>query len=156
MNTYREYLKKGLSVFPVAGPRYAKEPTYKAQKKPLVDWGIYQDRHPTEAEILLWESKWPGAWIGCATGPISGIIVIDIDGELGLKTLREKNLPLPATWVAKTPRGFHYFFKWDDALAGYVTTASAILPGIDVRGKGGFVILPSENEDRQWKLYQQS
>jgi putative DNA primase/helicase len=40
----------------------------------------------------------------------------------------------------KTPRGYHFWFKYPDALVR--NSASKIAPHIDVRGDGGYVLLP--------------
>lgn len=140
--TYRNYLQLGFPVFPV-GP----------DKSPLVRWKEYQSRFPTEQEISEWEKKFPNAWLGCVTGPFSKLFVIDMDGTEGLKSLATLNYPLPPTRISKTPRGFHYFFRWDVRMEKYITTIADIQPGIDIRGKGGFVIVPSKKKtDREWKM----
>ena len=140
--TYRDYLQLGFPVFPVGH-----------DKKPLVRWKDFQSRFPTEKEISDWEKKFPNAGIGCVTGPFSKLFVIDVDGNKGMKTQATLNYPLPPTRISKTPRGYHYFFKWDERMEKYITTISDIQPGIDIRGKGGYVIVPSRNIlDREWKL----
>ena len=151
MSTYQEYAKWGWPCFPIAGPAYAKDKEdYSTWKAPLVNWSEFQTRLPTAAEIEGWEKRWPLAWIGCTTGPFSNLFVIDIDGEEGVKSLASLAIPLPITKIAKTQRGHHYFFKWNPKLEGYVTTKSKVRPGIDVRGRGGLVVLPSPQSKRSW------
>jgi len=152
MSTYQEYAKWGWPTFPVAGPVYASnKDDYKTWKAPLVDtWKPYQDRLPTAEEIASWEKRWPLAWIGGTTGPFSNIFVIDIDGEKGINSLKELAIPMPITKVAKTQRGHHYFFRWSKRMENIVTSKNGILPGIDIKGKGGFVILPSFHSKRSW------
>lgn len=140
--TYQDYLQLGFPVFPV-GP----------DKKPLVRWKDFQTRFPTDKEIADWEKKFPDAGIGCVTGPFSKLFVIDVDGSKGMETQATLNYPLPVTRISKTPRGYHYFFKWNAKMEKYITTISDIQPGIDIRGKGGYVIVPSKKvADREWKL----
>ncbi len=140
--TYQDYLRLGFPVFPV-GP----------DKKPLVRWKEFQARFPTEQEVADWEKKFPDAGIGCPTGPFSKLFVIDVDGDKGLQTQIKLNYPLPLTRISKTPRGYHYFFKWDVRMEKYITTISDIQPGIDIRGKGGYVVVPSRKmPDREWKV----
>lgn len=140
--TYHDYLRLGFPVFPVG-----------LDKKPLVRWKEFQSRFPTSQEISDWEKKFPNAGIGCPTGPFSKLFVIDVDGEKGLQTQAKLNYPLPITRISKTPRGFHYFFKWDVRMEKYITTISDIQPGIDIRGKGGYVVIPSKKmPDREWKV----
>src|SRR5262245_13725131 len=59
------------------------------------------------AVIRNWWAKWLDANIGIATGQISGLTVIDIDGESGLSRLNSLATlfaPLPATLTSKTAR----------------------------------------------------
>lgn len=143
--TYQDYLQLGFPVFPV-GP----------DKKPLVRWKDFQARFPTEQEVAEWEKKFPNAGIGCPTGPFSKLFVIDVDGDKGLQSQAKLNYPLPITRISKTPRGYHYFFKWNPRLDKYITTISDIQPGIDIRGKGGYVVVPSKRmPDREWKLQEE-
>lgn len=80
-------------------------------------------------------------------GPVSGIIVLDVDGQRGYELLKDRKLP--KTWSVRTPSGgIHYYFKWVPALNERVTTKTDIIPGekgdltgaLDVRGEGGFVV----------------
>lgn len=140
--TYQDYIQLGFPVFPVG-----------LDKKPMVRWKEFQTRFPTDFEIAEWEKKFPNAGIGCVTGPFSKILVIDVDGSKGMNTQTLLNFPLPITRISKTPRGYHYFFKWHSRMEKYITTISDIQPGIDIRGKGGYVVVPSEAmPDREWKL----
>lgn len=115
------YLKLGFSVFPTRG------------KKPLVAWEKYQHEMPTEDQIKQWWDSLPDADIGAVTGAISGIVVVDIDGG---------EVPqLPPTAVSQTSPGhFQYFFKH----SGFPVKNSAkeIAPNTDIRGDGGFVVVP--------------
>ena len=64
-------------------------------------------------------------------------MVLDIDGEEGLASVRGRFLP--ATSVAKTGKGLHYYF----AHPGFkLPNAVGILPGVDVRADGGYVVAP--------------
>lgn len=68
---------------------------------------------------------------------------MDVDGEKGraaLEALEEQFGPLPETWesLSGSGDGFHMIFKG----AGIRNTASAIAPGIDIRGEGGQICAP--------------
>jgi hypothetical protein len=84
--------------------------------------------------------------IGMATGGSSGLFVVDVDAEDGRKSLaelEEKHGKLPATVSVITGRdgcGEHLYFK----LNGHAVRNSAGLigRGLDVRGDGGYVLLP--------------
>ena len=52
------------------------------EKKPLFPWKTYQDRQPTRDELQSWSERLrPPAW-AVVTGLISGVIVLDFEGEL--------------------------------------------------------------------------
>ena len=67
------YLELGWSVIPVN--LFYKDSTTKAQKKPMVNWSMYQNRLPTEEEVTDWWTKWPNAGIGIVTGEISNLVI---------------------------------------------------------------------------------
>lgn len=105
-------------------------------KKPLVKWADYSIRRHTFDERQEWDHKFGKYDWGIATGPLSKILVLDDDG--GLDT---QKFPMPRTWTAKTPRGGnHYYFSWIPELNDKVTTKTEVLPKVDVRGSGGFVV----------------
>ena len=132
----------GLSVFPLQ-PR---------SKKPAEEWKKYQTEHATPAQCAAWETayRYNPYNIGIATGKISGCFVLDIDGEQGERTLAEltaKHGDLPNTPTVKTGKGRHYYFRIPE---GYIIRNLAgrsahgkILPGIDLRGDGGYVVAPN-------------
>ena len=101
------------------------------------------------ASVRAAEHIWrPGGQrgIGLACGPRSGCFVVDVDPRHGGKdTLNELLLrhgPMTGTWMSETGSGgWHLFFRWPDD-AQIRNSAGKIGPGIDVRGDGGFVVLP--------------
>ncbi len=115
------YLKNGCSVFPTRG------------KKPLIAWEKYQRVRPNEQQVIDWWTKWPDADIAGATGAVSGLVVIDVDGG--------EVPPLPPTAVSETSPGhYQYFLKHP----GFPVPNSAklVASNVDIRGDGGFVVLP--------------
>lgn len=91
-----------------------------------------------------WWTKRPTANIGVRTGVSSGIVVLDIDvknGQRGLESLAELERvhgPL-RTRRARTPSGgLHLFFRVSHQK---VNCAVGVLPGADVRGEGGYVLV---------------
>lgn len=123
------YLDKGKSIIPV-GP----------DKKPLLPWQEFQVRRPSKDEVLSWFSQWPKANIALPTGKINNVTVIDCDSD----EANEKFLNLcpvaRETLIAKTPRGFHYYFDHEDGVRNDAGTRLG--EGIDVRGDGGYVLIP--------------
>ena len=84
--------------------------------------------------------------IGIATGAVSNIFVLDVDvkksagGDKSLAALEEKHGKLPETLTAKTwSGGLHYYFKYP---SGGVNCKAGFLPGLDIRGDGGYVVCP--------------
>ena len=128
----KECRQLGLSVFPVG-----------RDKKPLIEWKHLQEELPHPDEIDTWWDRWPDANIGVATGKVSGLVVLDADGPSGLASL--KSLQTPATtWLSQTGRvegGWQQFFRHPggDVRIG---NKAGLKPGLDVRGDGGYVIVP--------------
>jgi putative DNA primase/helicase len=139
------YAGCGLHVFPLHSIRdgrcsCGKDCGKDAGKHPRVKGG-FKVATTDHALIGAWWTKWPEANIGIATGAISGIIVIDIDGPKGLETLRRLEAEigaLPLGPTVKTHRGFHRYLK---SVRGEFTKCSAA-DGLDVRGDGGYVVAP--------------
>lgn len=101
------------------------------------------------ATVGAWWDRWPDANIGLATG--SGIVVIDADapahskdgnGPDGIRNLidwQNTNGAFPGTRIARTPSGgLHYYFN----ITTDAKNRNGILQGVDVRGNGGYVVLP--------------
>ena len=92
--------------------------------------------------IETWESQWPDANIGIVTGSSSGLLVVDVDGEAGARSmqqLEEKFGPMPPTVTVRTGRGHHYYFAAPQCSVG---SKAAVFRGIDIRANGGMVVAP--------------
>jgi putative DNA primase/helicase len=85
-----------------------------------------------------WQAN-PGANIGVVTGEPSGIIVLDIDGPLGAESLNGYAIPETLTVSTGRAGGTHYWFKCPGTS---IKNAVGLLPGIDVRANGGYVLAP--------------
>jgi hypothetical protein len=148
-----EYAGRGFSVIPI-DPRI--DPVKKkALKKPFIKWEPYQKRRATPEEIRSWWAKWPGAMVGIVTGEISGIFVIDCDTPEGYEAI-QKLLPEALLFpIARTPRGgWHLWFIYP-AGSG-ITVKAGIMPGVDFRGEGGYIVAPpSVNNDGKGYTWQE-
>src|SRR5208282_5034462 len=85
----------------------------------------------------------PQANFAVATGPGSGVFVVDIDGEEGVESYRRLTAErgkLPETPLVKTPRGYHLWFECPNS--AICNSTSRIAPKIDVRGDGGCALVP--------------
>jgi hypothetical protein len=129
------YARRDIPVFPC-------EPGGKA---PLTYNGFW-DATTDARRIGIWWSRWPGANVGVPTGERSGLLVLDIDpkdgGSASLAELERSSGPLPETAKARTGGGgMHVFFAYP---VGEEVRSSAgrLGPGLDVRGEGGYVVVP--------------
>jgi hypothetical protein len=144
-----EYGRRGFAVFPGhslarSGSCTCGRPNCASPgKHPRIkEWQLKASTDPLV--ISEWWRRWPDANVCIATGAISGVIVIDVDprhgGNESLAALERDCGPLPATVTSKTGGGgSHLFFQHP----GHdVPNRTNVLPGIDVRGDGGFVVAP--------------
>lgn len=147
------YVQLGVKVFPVhsvidQGGRLActcgADPCKRAGKHPVAQCAP-RGFHDATADHTILEQWWtqvPTANIGIATG--NGLVVVDIDprkgGDSSLSQLQaelggELDTPLR---VLTGGGGKHLYFRAD----GVVRNDVDLLPGIDLRGDGGYVIAP--------------
>jgi len=124
----RKYLSHGMSVIPVQ-PR---------GKKPAISWKEYQQRLPTDEELVRWFGNGAKNNIGIVTGSVSGLTVVDLDSEQAFAFAKEKKLAPGPT--VKTGRGFHVYCKAKDGVRNFQQRDD--LPDIDLRADGGYVVAP--------------
>lgn len=126
----------GLNVIPM-DISAKRTPVVKEPKR--LKWGAFNSYRVTDKCIDAWAKMFPNTGWGVVTGPISGIFVLDVDGDEGRKALDYYNIPI--TWATRTQRGgTHYYFRWDDTLKDLPTSKYNLLPKVDIRGKGGYVV----------------
>lgn len=105
-------------------------------KHPIGRWTEFQGRLPTKREVQVWFSNLD-CNIGIVTGRISGVVVVDADGEEGLESIRR--LKLSPTLTARTGGGgYHLFYS----ITHPVSSRVRVTAGVDIRGDGGYVVLP--------------
>ena len=93
----------------------------------------------TDADTIRgWWTECPNANIGIATGSKSGLAVVDLDGSEGIAS--GNRLGLSSTICALTGNGKQLFFS--DADGKLKNSVKKLAPGLDTRGKGGYVIAP--------------
>ncbi len=112
-------------------------------KTPLIpEWG-QQATCDTE-KLRSWEKEYRGCNWGGTCGPDSAVWVLDVDGEAGRASLDEllaQYGELPDTLTSRTGKGVHHYFRWSQN-ASIRNTVSKMAVGIDVRGSGGYVVVP--------------
>jgi len=128
------YLKRGWSIVAVA-PR---------AKRPIVRWEPFQHEPPSEDQLEQWFKRWPDANLAVVTGEVSGLVVLDVDprhgGKESLAALESRHGKLPETIESITGGGGrHLFFAHPGR---EVRNRVGIMPGIDLRGDGGTIVLP--------------
>lgn len=128
-----DYAAQGLPVFP-CNP---------ATKSPLTPNG-FRDASRDPATITRWWSQSPSAMIGIPTGEASGFWALDVDDP---EAFEAAALTLPVTRKVKTGKGYHLHFANDPEVRNAQRHATRgwpfpELPGAEVRGEGGYVIVP--------------
>ena len=111
----------------------------KPGKHPRARHGLH-DATTDQTQIRSWWTTWPQANIGVATG---SLFVVDADGLEGrdaLARLQRAHAALPRTLEASTGRGVHLYFHAPSHVVG--NSAGLLGPGLDVRGRGGYVVVP--------------
>lgn len=115
-------------------------------KRPLTRHG-FGDATTAEEQITAWWAKWPTANVAIATGQRSGLVVVDMDprhdGMHSIEVLEDTlGELLPETPVVITGGGgTHTYLAHPDDDAP-VPSSNSILPGIDVKADGGYVVAP--------------
>jgi hypothetical protein len=124
---------RGLQVFPCR-PR---------SKAPATKHGLKDAKTDVAVMQRTWGS-WPSLNVAVATGMVSGVVVLDVDGDVGfdsLHDLEDQHEELPTTKSLTTPSGGqHFWFKHPGVEIR--NTAGFPGPGLDVRGDGGYVLVP--------------
>ena len=129
---------------------YAVLPLERGGKRPhrmLPDYGGVHWATTDQRRIVDWWTIDPAANIGVATGAASRLVVVDMDvknGKDGIESfrqllLRQGSIPWPgdgpSVW---TPSGgIHAWLRARDA-----PERPGILPGVDIKGNGGYVVAP--------------
>jgi len=131
-----EYARLGWRIHPCHPGK--KEPILKAwQKQASADRTLVEH----------WWGRTPQANIAAATGPGSGIFVLDVDNPAGERTLADlerRHGPLlelyPQQWTG-SGHGWQAFFAYPEG-RNIRNSAGRLGPKLDTRGAGGFVVLP--------------
>lgn len=156
------YAAEGYRVFPlfyvVKGGLCScrsKKPCKRIGKHPMTQNGV-QDATVDDAQIRQWWTETPWANIGLATGH-GGLIVVDVDDGLDKRTGRQKvgsaslaeltraHGELSDTREVKTGSGGRHLYFY--STREITNSASRVAKDIDIRGYGGYVILPPSNHE---------
>jgi len=113
-----------------------------AGKHPRITRGLHAAATDPD-QVTRWWRRWPTANVAVVTGARSGLLVIDVDGPAGERTLAALEAvhgPLPGTRQQRTGAGRHLLFAHPGRQVG--NSAGKLGAGVDVRGDGGFIVAP--------------
>jgi len=118
-------------------------PLRERRKEPATAHGLH-DATRDEQSIREWWRNGSGYNVGVATGEGSGIVVIDLDGPEGRESWAalEQEHGAVKTLSQQTGRadgGMQLVFRHPGVAVG---NRAAVRPGIDVRGDGGYIVVP--------------
>jgi len=142
------YAARGVPVFPC-------EPS---GKRPLTANGFW-DATTDRALIRGWWGRWPEANVGVPTGRASGLLVLDVDAAEGLESIAELELLLgqaPPTARAITGRGGEHLYFRAPSDVEVRNSAGFLGAGLDVRGEGGYVIVPPSRTAQAYRCVERS
>ena len=111
-------------------------------KHPRTARGLHE-ASTDQSLIRGWWARWPHANVGVATGAVSELLVLDVDlpdGPRSLAELEARHRPLPATCEQRTGSGGRQLLFAHPGTP--VRNRAGVVPGIDVRGDGGYVVVP--------------
>jgi putative DNA primase/helicase len=120
-----EYRRRGWSPIPIKPG--SKEPNLRELRP-------YLTRKATQEELGAW--SWSG--VGIVTGPVSGVLVLDVDGPEGEDELQKHGHPV-TPMVRTASGGLHLYFKHPEQ---HVRTGIRVAAGLDVKASGGYVVAP--------------
>lgn len=145
--TLHSYVERGWNIFPI-------EPNGKrpmivssgidAEGQPFdtrLKWNTFQYNKISKDQVAEWHEQWPEANWAVVCGQISGIVVMDVDGPDGIASLERHHPEMSSiqTFVQKTPRGHHLFFKHPGS--GVNVKSFPILDKVDIKADGGYVVI---------------
>src|SRR5215204_4010298 len=120
-----EYRRRGWSPIPIKPG--SKEPNLRELRP-------YLTRKATQEELGAW--SWSG--VGIVTGPVSDVLVLDVDGPEGEAELQKYGHSV-TPMVRTASGGLHLYFKHPEQ---HVRTGIRVAPGLDVKATGGYVVAP--------------
>ncbi len=116
-------------------------------KHPVTYRGL-KDATTDTSLVKSWWQRYPWANVGVVTGEASGIIVLDVDSyKGGMESLSGLWLGQPTENIPQALTGGggrHLFFRHPSA-GRKVGNRCEFMPGLDIRGDGGYIVAPPSN-----------
>lgn len=122
-------------------------------KKPWYKWAPYQKRRATAEELAAWDRDRRAAAWAVVTGAISGVIVLDFDGEAGNRAMERLRLQ---PHVRTGRGGHHVYFQHPGFLVRTLNSRSkralgAAYEGVDIRADGGYAVFLGANKNGTYR-----
>lgn len=134
---------RGWNIFPIK----------ENEKRPLIQWEQFQDQvRVTEEMVRDWYERFPGCNWAAACGLMSGMVVLDIDGEQGQQMVQRwyPDTYKIKTLMQKSPRGWHLFFNYPGE---HVQCHTGIMDKVDIKADGGYILVtPSVINDQKYHI----
>ena len=115
-------------------------------KHPRIKTGVgHSAATRSERQIREWWRGWPDANIGLATGAVSGISIVDIDGPGGFQSIKQAGHELPDTLGVVSGRkegGEHRYFRYPGFEIPGEQRGIGILPKVDFISNKRLVVAP--------------
>jgi DNA-binding transcriptional ArsR family regulator len=135
-----DYADQGMPVFPCV-------PEGKA---PLTQRG-HLDASTDPDQLRAWWRRWPEANIGVPTGERSGILALDVDHPAALDALEDEHGKLTTRTHSTGSGGMHLLFAYPPCQE-IRNSAGKLGEHLDVRGEGGYIIVPPSSTTRPYQL----
>ncbi len=126
-------------------------------KRPLTKGGFWDAT--TDGALIRGWGRWPQANVGVPTGKTSGLLVLDGDTAEGLESIAQLELllgqPPPTARAITGGGGEHLYFRAPSDVE--VRNSTGFLgAGLDVRGEGGYVIVPPSRTAQAYRWVERS
>lgn len=129
-------------------------------KSPIGRWKQYQTAAASAADLRGFWQRCPFGNVGIVTGRVSGIVAIDVDGELGYETLHTMaggDLPITLSFSSGRDMGYRFIYSLE-GYDGPVPTIPITVTGVQclkILGDGSQTVAPpsrhSNGESYCWQ-----
>jgi hypothetical protein len=122
-------------------------------KIPMADFHWKAQATCNAVQLNVWYESLRFCNWAARTGASAGFFALDVDGERGCISLLNlmKNfgqLPETLTVITCRPAGRHLYFRYPEYGRQIHNSQSTLAPGLDIRGQGGYVVIPPSISDK--------
>lgn len=128
-------------------------PVRKDKRPALKSWKEFQEKPATVKQLEKWSNFAAVKGWAVVTGKVSGLVILDFDGEAGKKVLRDLKL---RAHVQTGSGGAHVYFEhpgWHIPTLNSKTSGELKKrwPGLDIRADGGYAVCWGENDSGKYR-----